>query len=194
MLGWKPVQAQPQAQTQAQAAASSPTAASAAGSHDFDFLIGDWKIANRKRLAVLRDDDRWERFEAVSHARPLPGGVGNFDDFISDGWRPGRIGVTLRVFNARTGLWSLYWMTNQGGGIDPLTNHLEPPVVGRWQGDQGVFEGDDTYEGRPIRVRYTWRRLDADHAHWEQAFSADQGRRWETNWTMELTRRPAAAA
>jgi hypothetical protein len=37
-------------------------------------------------------------------------------------------------------------------------------------------------------VRYTWRRVDARHAQWEQAFSPDGGRSWETNWTMAFTR------
>jgi len=59
---------------------------------------------------------------------------------------------------------------------------------GGFTGDIGVFEGDDTFEGKPIRVRFTWTRLDADHARWEQAFSADAGRTWETNWTMDFTR------
>ncbi|MEY9876909.1 hypothetical protein ABH931_006422 [Streptacidiphilus sp. MAP12-33] len=29
-----------------------------------------------------------------------------------------------------------------------------------------------------------------DTAGWEQAFSTDDGRTWETNWVQQLTRRP----
>jgi hypothetical protein len=39
----------------------------------------------------------------------------------------------------------------------------------------------------PVRVRFTWTRVDADHARWEQAFSVD-GDAWETNWTMDFHR------
>jgi hypothetical protein len=35
--------------------------------------------------------------------------------------------------------------------------------------------------------------LEPDSAHWEQAFSADGGRTWETNWRMRMTRLAAYA-
>ena len=42
-----------------------------------------------------------------------------------------------------------------------------------------------------ILVRFQWSSLDPDRARWEQAFSADAGRSWETNWIMEFRRAPA---
>ncbi len=181
-LGWKPAQAQ----TVAAPAASAPAVRD--GSHDFDFLVGDWTVHNRKRLAVLQNDERWESFEAESHVRALAGGVGNTDDYTAPAWRPGYVGITFRVYDPRSGRWSLYWVNNRGGGIDAKTGTFDPPVVGRFEGDVGVFEADDQWDGRPIRVRYTWRRVDAHHAQWEQAFSPDGGRSWQTNWTMAFTR------
>jgi threonine/homoserine/homoserine lactone efflux protein len=188
LLGWKPAHAQ----AAPAVAASSASPAVRDGSHDFDFLIGDWAVHNRKRLAVLQNDERWESFEAVNHVHALVAGVGNTDDFHAPAWRPGYVGITFRVYDPRSGRWSLYWVNNRGGGIDAATGVFDPPVVGRFEGDTGVFEADDHYEGRAIRVRYTWRKLDAEHAHWEQAFSPDGGRSWETNWTMEMTRQPRA--
>ena len=38
---------------------------------------------------------------------------------------------------------------------------------------------------------YRWSDVTERTAHWEQAFSADGGRTWETNWVMDLTRRSA---
>jgi len=55
----------------------------------------------------------------------------------------------------------------------------------------GVFEGADVHEGRPIRTRYTWSRITAESARWEQAYSADGGRTWETNWVMDYRRAEA---
>jgi hypothetical protein len=55
-------------------------------------------------------------------------------------------------------------------------------VVGRFEGDVGTFECDDVWEGTPIRVRYRWTKTDPDHPRWEQAFTADAGQTWETNW------------
>ena len=42
--------------------------------------------------------------------------------------------------------------------------------------------------GKPIKVRFTWSRITASSAHWEQAFSPDGGTTWETNWRMDLAR------
>jgi hypothetical protein len=58
------------------------------------------------------------------------------------------------------------------------------PVVGAFAGDTGVFEGADSFEGRPIRVRFIWSRTASGTPRWEQAFSADGGKTWETNWIM----------
>ena len=57
---------------------------------------------------------------------------------------------------------------------------------------EGAFYGEDQDNGRPVKVRYTWDKLDRDHAHWEQAFSYDN-RTWETNWTADFVRADPAA-
>ena len=54
----------------------------------------------------------------------------------------------------------------------------------------GRFEGDDSHDGRPIKVRFCWTRDGPDAARWEQSFSADDGEAWEVNWTMGFTRAP----
>jgi len=66
---------------------------------------------------------------------------------------------------------------------------LFPAVSGRFRDGTGLFYGDDSYEGRAVRVRYVWSDITAVSARWEQAFSADDERTWEVNWIMELTRR-----
>jgi hypothetical protein len=63
----------------------------------------------------------------------------------------------------------------------------------RRQAGPGEFYGEDRDDGRPIKVRYTWTKLDRDHARWEQAFSYDD-RTWETNWTADFTRADPAQA
>ena len=69
---------------------------------------------------------------------------------------------------------------------------LEPPVVGGFAGNHGEFYSTDQDDGRPVKVRYTWDKLDSDHARWEQAFSYDH-RTWETNWTADFVRADPAA-
>ena len=62
-------------------------------------------------------------------------------------------------------------------------------MTGRFADGVGEFYGDDTHQGTPIRARFIWSGITGQAAHWEQAFSADDGRTWVTNWHMQLARR-----
>jgi hypothetical protein len=53
----------------------------------------------------------------------------------------------------------------------------------------GTFYSRETYDGTAITVRFTWFGITGNSARWEQAFSADEGKTWETNWIMQLSRR-----
>lgn len=157
------------------------------GRHDFDFWMGTWRIDNERLVERLNGCTTWETFVAHGQARPLPGGIGNYDDFVPVDWRPGYVGMSLRAYNPATDQWSIYWLDNQTGGLD-AQGQLLPPVVGRFVDGVGTFEGDDTFAGRPIRVRFIWSDISANRARWEQAFSPDGGTTWETNWIMRMTR------
>ena len=91
--------------------------------------------------------------------------------------------MSFRFFDPETRRWSIYWADSRRRGV------LDPPVFGGFSGDVGVFEGDDTFEGRPILVRFTWSGVDTPTPRWEQAFSDDGGTTWETNWIMDFTPR-----
>jgi hypothetical protein len=65
---------------------------------------------------------------------------------------------------------------------------MTPPVIGGFADGIGTFFGDDEYDGHPITVRFIWSRITSQSARWEQAFSVDGGRHWETNWIMDFTR------
>jgi hypothetical protein len=162
---------------------SSPAAAPAGydGAHGFDFLFGAWRIVNRRLVRRLAGCTEWETFEARQTVWPILGGLGNMDEFRSENWKPGFIGMTLRLFDPVTRHWTIRWMDNQNVTLDA-------GVAGQWSGNTGIFTGHDFLGGRPIIVRYTWQRLGPDAARWEQAFSPDGGVTWETNWIMEMTR------
>jgi hypothetical protein len=98
--------------------------------------------------------------------------------------------MSFRFFDLETRLWSIYWADSRRTGL------LDPPVVGSFASGVGIFEGGDTFNGQSIRVRYTWSRTNTEWPRWEQAFSPDRGKTWETNWIMDATRvgEPAMAA
>jgi hypothetical protein len=156
------------------------------GARDFDFWMGAWKIHNRRLRERLKGSTTWDEFESTATARLLLGGAGNEDVFRTE-FAGGFTGMSFRFFDKATRKWSIYWADSRKGT-------LEPPVVGSFHGDAGVFEGDDTFEGRPIRVRFTWSRVTTATPRWEQAFSADGGKSWETNWVMDMSRYDSFAA
>ena len=148
---------------------------------DFDFWMGRWNVHNRRLRKRLVGSDEWEEFEATSVARPLLDGLGNEDEFRTD-YDGGFIGMSFRFFDPRTKQWSIYWADSRRSGV------LDPPVFGSFSGDVGVFEGEDTFDARPILVRFTWSGVTTPTPRWEQAFSDDGGKTWETNWVMDFTR------
>ena len=156
---------------------------------DFDFLLGRWQVSNQRLQKRLQGNDDWESFSATCHNQRLPAGIGNTDDFIPAGWGDGYVGMSLRIFNPQSGLWSIYWLDNVTGGLHP-GGLLRNPVVGQFTDGIGIFEGSDELDGKPIRVRYTWSHITRNSARWEQAMSDDNGLHWECNWRMQFARAP----
>jgi hypothetical protein len=148
---------------------------------DFDFWPGEWHVRNRRLRARLAGSEEWEEFEATSTARLLLDGLGNEDEFRTD-HAGGFIGMSFRFFDPETKLWTIYWADSRRPGT------LDPPLVGSFSGDVGVFHGDDEWAGRPVRIRFIWSGMTTPTPRWEQAFSDDGGETWETNWVMEFTR------
>jgi hypothetical protein len=151
--------------------------------HDFDYFQGAWTTHQRRLKARGVGSTEWEEFPATLCMTLYLDGMATVDElyFPTKGWG----GLTLRTFDVEKRQWSIYWVSSASG-------KLEPPVVGGFDGDHGEFYGEDTDNGRPVKVRFTWNKLDRDHARWEQAFSYDD-RAWETNWTADFARADTAA-
>lgn len=155
------------------------------GLHDFDLRVGRWLMHNRRLKERLADCHEWEEFEGTQTLWQIMGGWGNVDDNVLKLPSGEYHGVTLRAYDAKTGQWAIWWLD----GRNPF-GELDPPVKGRFEHGVGTFYTDDTLRGKPIRVRFTWSGITPASAHWEQAFSPDGGKTWETNWTADF--RPAS--
>lgn len=145
---------------------------------DFDFLIGNWTVANRRLRQRLTGCTEWEEFEGTSVAWSLLDGGASIDQFT---FPDGTTALTLRLYEPERQRWTLNWATSTEGV-------LFPPTIGAFTDGVGLFYGDDHHEGTPVRVRFIWSRITPTSARWEQAFSVDGEKTWETNWIMELTR------
>ena len=148
--------------------------------NDFTFLVGSFDVVNRLLKKALAGCTEWEEFPATAKGISLLGGAAHLDELSMP--TRGYSGITLRLFSPEREEWSLYWISSRNPFIDA-------PVVGRFSEGVGSFFGDDTYEGQPIRVRFLWSNITSTTAHWEQAFSIDGEKTWETNWMNDLTRK-----
>ena len=151
------------------------------GRQDFDFLVGRWTIRHRRLKARLAGCADWVEFDGASAMQKTLGGLGNMDDNWLELPEGPYGAVTLRRFDPALRRWSIWW-------LDARHPDIEPPVHGRFENGVGEFLGDDVFEGRPIRVRFLWSAITPRSCEWRQAFSADGGATWETNWEMAFTR------
>lgn len=152
------------------------------GQHDFDFLLGHWTVKLRRLQNPLHGSTQWIEGTGTSYARPLWGGKANVDELEADMPNGHVEGMTVRVYSPETRQWSLYWGNQKNGRLE------FPPTIGAFENGKGEFYDTEIYEGRTIVVRYTWSNITATSAYFEQAFSPDGGKTWETNWTTQLTR------
>lgn len=144
--------------------------------NDFDYLVGKWKLSDKKLKSRLTNSTEWISFESTVEMRKLLNGMGNMDIYKTtvDG-KPFE-GIALRLFNPKTKLWSIYWADSNVGALDP-------PVVGSFDGNIGKFYCKDKYKGVDVIVLFLWDKTDPDNPVWSQAFSPDNGVTWEWNAT-----------
>ncbi|MDP1874530.1 DUF1579 domain-containing protein [Phenylobacterium sp.] len=151
------------------------------GRQDFDFLVGRWTIRHRRLNARLAGCGGWTEFDGTCVMRKAMRGLGNMDDNQVDLPEGAYAAVTVRRFDPARRRWSIWWLDSRYPDIDP-------PVHGAFTDGEGLFLGDDVFQGRPIKVRFLWSAITPVSCEWRQAFSEDGGATWETNWEMRFTR------
>ena len=105
----------------------------ASSKSDFNFFEGKWSLHN-KILKVKSDGTKsWNEFEATQELRIILRGIGNVDNFIAVRDGEPFEGMTLRLFNPQTRLWSIYWAESKSGIL------YLPPVVGSFESGVGHF-------------------------------------------------------
>jgi hypothetical protein len=149
--------------------------------HDFDFLVGGWKIRNRKLKDPLAGRDEWDEFYATQNLTQILQGSGNFDIFSTEFDGKPFEGFTLRLFDPKTRLWTIYW-------ADSKAVKLDGGKVGSFDGDIGEFFARDVFAGKNIIVKFHWDKRNPEAPVWSAAFSADDGFTWEWNWHAYFSR------
>lgn len=146
---------------------------------DFDFLFGRWSVQHRRLRTRGCGSNEWDEICGTAETRPLLGGLCNIEEHLLP--LSNASGIALRAFDPSQGLWSIYWVSERDG-------LLQPPVSGSFKGDLGLFEGTDADNGRSVEVRFVWDRSDPSSPQWAQSFSYDNGASFELNWIMRFQR------
>jgi hypothetical protein len=149
--------------------------------HDWDFLVGRWNVAHRRLKARLAGCTEWDEFPGTCVNWTTLGGTGNVDDHLLE--LPGGTyrAMAVRALDEAAGQWLIWW-------LDARALTIDPPMRGGFRNGIGTFLADETFNGRPIKVRFRWTEITPTSAKWEQAFSPDGGANWEANWYMDFTR------
>lgn len=154
-------------------------ASSTSSKHDFDFFHGKWRLRNRKLRERLSNCNEWDEFDSTQECYGVLQGIGNIDNFLMP--QSDFEGLTLRLFNPQTKLWSIYW-------ADSNTGVLDKPVVGSFSNKVGHFYSRGCFNQQDVLWRFKWDASDAINPVWSQAISTDLGRSWEWNWYMFMNK------
>jgi hypothetical protein len=149
------------------------------GRHDFDWDIGTWTTHQKRLLHPLTGSTLWVEYRGTDTVRRMWDGA-NRGEIRATGPAGTLELFTLRLYNPQTHEWSIYF-TNSTTGI------LSSPVVGTFKNGHGEFFDQEQYNGKTILLRFSVTEITSNECRFEQAFSADGGRTWETNFIVTET-------
>ena len=184
VLGLAAIAAAASAIAQEQVTVTVATADQRSGQTDFDWEFGTWTT----KVRVLRNPmsgaaPNWAEYQGTSVVRPLLDARSNLVELSVQG-PAGKIeGVALRLYGPQARQWGIHYASLRSGT-------LTAPIYGGFDSHgRGVFYGQDDVDGRAVMVRFVITQVSRNEARFEQAFSADGGATWETNWIAVDTRR-----
>lgn len=164
--------------------ADSPAPIAHDGQHDFDFEFGTWKTHVSRLMQPLTGSKTWVEYDGISVVHKLWDGQANLLELdMHNASGQARL-ASWRLYNPATRQWGLYFANSRVGTVGV-------PTVGGFTHGRGVFYDKESLDGKPILVRFVITPRNADAIHFEQAFSADDGKTWETNWIADDTRMKA---
>ncbi len=150
------------------------------GAHDFDFAHGLWHTHAIQVLDPFDGGTHRVTLEGTKRSHPLWGGKAWVEEIEADGPNGHWEGMTLFIYNPKSGQWSQTYIDSSG--------EIEAPTIGSFKGSRGELYGTETYKGRNVLVRGVWSDITPDSHRYEISLSQDGGRTWVTAFKADLTR------
>jgi hypothetical protein len=149
--------------------------------HDFDFEWGSWKAHLRLLPHRFVGSHDWIEYYGTLVVHKLWGGKGNISELEVRSASSRIEGGAIHLYNPATHEWSVTFASSD-------TGTLGVPNVGHFENGRGLFYDHELYRGRSILDRWIITNTSAHAFHFEQAFSTDNGKTWETNLIIDYTR------
>jgi len=159
-------------------AATAPATPTPGKPGDFEFLTGEWKIANKWRN---KTSDNWLEFPGEATVRGILKGVVSVEELRI----PARdfSGMGLRTLDLEKKVWVDYWVNAKAGVLG------RDGVIGSFENGAGIFDSTDTENGKPVIYRGIWDKIVPGVSHnWSSLISRDNGKTWKSLWLMEWSR------
>lgn len=140
---------------------------SANGPMQFDFWLGEWDLT-------------WgENRKGTNSITKILDGCVVLEQFDATLTAPFR-GLSLSVYDAQSGEWQQTWVDNTYGYL-----------VFRGRFSDGIMELRRTAHehGRPFLQRMLWYNIAPDSLDWNWERSDDDGRTWQTLWSIHYRRK-----
>lgn len=145
----------------------------------FDFWIGEWDVD----LKVKQNDGTWQsEHQSVATIYSILDGKA-----ILELWNEsegGILGYSLRYYNSEKGKWDLWlnWPSPNQSSMSTLEGNFT-------DGRGDFFSEYVASDGIKRITRYSFFDVTPTSLRWQDGFSKDNGKTWDSNWKMDFTRK-----
>lgn len=141
---------------------------------EFDWLSGEWRIANR-----MIANGAWIEFPGEATVHPILAGVGSVEELRI----PARnfSGMGLRLLDVEQRVWQDHWVNAQSGVVGT-------PMLGGFANGAGTFLADDVEGDTPVQYAGIWDEITPTSCRWRQGMTRNGGRTWDYSWIMNWSR------
>lgn len=142
---------------------------------DFDFLTGEWRIANR-----FLEKEKWIEFPGEATVFGILKGICSVEELRI----PARnfSGTGIRLLDVEKRIWNDHWVNAKSGVVSV------PGQQGVFENGAGTFTSEDTVDGVRMIYRGVWDRITPKSCRWRQGWTNDGGKNWTETWFMDWTR------